>query len=1191
MWEPPQGWPHPVMLPPGELLEGWTEYLHPPSGQAYYFDEDGNTQWECPQPAEICKTEYAAPDQIFSGAEHCSSYEVQKVPSLCVPSITPSSNLASKYSDGYGTLVSSSELAQPCSYAGISNQQAGVISPNTAPVDGVAGVGKSFLTNLAKGHSKWLWGGLAEILHNGADAGAGTIEIQRFPEPDTNPDDDEFGLRIDDDGNGITYDEALQMMQIASDSNFNKSKEGKVGGYGVGFKVGAIAMAQTAIVLSISVKDESTGTTVVGVLSNEPYEERGEFPLGLCRPNTEVIALWTKNGRCYDPKGITDSHRDELYRKTQRLNSAIDRDWITTWAGRRQDKPGTTIILCGVRRLFRANELGEKCKIHNPPRIRIDFNQPGDMVLCEDDDLKKRSVPFRHHPTARRIIGHPAKMDSSFRTFCEIMFLMEGPTEDLRIILFGKLVERVDFRKRLKNKMPSRLRDGKKSVDCLLGQHTFEYDRNLYGAMLYCEGTLITAYARPHNLEFRRFRGTKDDEEHFSTLLVVNLYKKDGFEPTPEKLEFNFNEAKKEQFWEAVKGKIEEYADRQASYRDEKFPLRPLFLSCIKDLKTRLRDYAGEHSDEGPLRGVLCTPPREGPNDEQETYHEFIKTPISLSDVELKAKAVERTATTKYVGTTTEKINAFKKDLTKIFKNSIKWESEGRFIPDTQEDIDINDVRCEDLEASTTKPFVCPSSGKKGPFNIKDIFKALNIPPEFSQVTVDENKRGYRGLTSWDTEFNYGTSVLVPHRQSVKAVKFAKKLLKITEDQVDSFVLILKSQEKAKKKGTVDDQVQCSICHNWRKFPGAVIKYGESNFHCEMEARSCEEPDDHNSQTDVGLSRNDDHEFDEDNASGSKDHSDQSSDNIIPKDGDRKRSPLLSSDSKYPQQGKRQRLNTFEQNSTNSALGEKMAAVTQEYLPSESSALIGASNTCMPDPISSLSMDISCVKSSSSDLQGTQSGTVADFSSPKSQYPLYPLPSENRKLCLSKVLATEFGNHVIACAAGLDSNNKSIMLQSVSSMLETWKEIEITKKEISVIKELAPYKAQYSRIRSHGKSPGACDRFVDIMAKVHAGIKRGRVKLSDQEKNAVTVLERAPRVPHELASSTLHKDPKRVVSTGTRLGIRNVPESHDEWVPFAKSRPEDASRLNHALKEMRENDSSRTSQHKQSKKSKTNKTT
>eukprot|EP00592_Proboscia_alata_P011384 CAMPEP_0194384844 /NCGR_PEP_ID=MMETSP0174-20130528/76518_1 /TAXON_ID=216777 /ORGANISM="Proboscia alata, Strain PI-D3" /LENGTH=1114 /DNA_ID=CAMNT_0039172387 /DNA_START=69 /DNA_END=3413 /DNA_ORIENTATION=- len=1069
-WHQPHGWPHPHLDPP--LPRGWVKLFdESQNNHPYYYNTETDiTQWEVPVENNV-KEIVSTSKQYHPPVS--TSYRSKQEPlpdGIHRAQTQPAIDSQTYFND---------HKSKPHTTGPIIETKP---APQFSAPEGVAGVGKSFLTDLSRRHSKWIWGGLAEILHNSKDAGAKNIRIQRFPESDSSPESKDFGLQIDDDGSGITYDEACTMMQIASDHNF-KAKEGQVGGYGVGFKVGAMAMAQTAIVLSISVKDESTGTTVVGVLSNEPFEERGEFPLGLRRPNTEIIALLTKNGRVYEDKGIKEVDRDELCKKTQRLNSVIDRDWITTWAGRRQGKPGTTIILCGVRHQFRSNDLGQGCRVHDPPRVRIDF-QPNDMVLMEYNDFTKTSVTFRHHPTARRIIGHSAaKMDSSFKAFCEMMFLMEGSTKDLNISLFGRPIERVDWNKVLRRKIRTKLRDNGIVVQAMLGQHGFTDDTDLYGAMLYCENTLITAFARPHNLEFRRGRGSKEDEEHFSSVLVVNLLKKHGFEPTPEKLEFNFNDAKKEQFWEGVKGKIEDYADQQASVRDEKFPLRPLFLNFIKDLKIRLRDHGiMDLSGECALRGVLYTPDREDTCSDRETYHEFIKDPISLRDVELKAKfegnCSKVTASNAcYKGDTMAKIRAFKEDLMQIFKNSINWESKGRFIADTVDDMDINDVGLEDIHAATTKFFVCPSSGTKGPFTIKGILKKLDIPKVFRKAMLEANQIGYPGLEDFDTELQHSTTVLVPHRQSVAAVKFAKELLTIVETQVGSFPALLQAKEKAKTKGTVDDLVQCSTCHNWRKFPGAVVKYGEINFRCEMEGRSCEEPDDFNTHSDVQLAPLHNYSL-KDNIAAVRVNQSPSKDAEANDHNTKKRLIAASS----PNLGSMQRKK------------KKRTSVLPEPCESTSSTAASKSNVpivddAVPDPTSS---------------------------------------SKTRPTNPPSLIATAFNISVSECTSSLKKKQQKRMQKKVLEMLKLWRRAEKEEQEMFVYDGVDM--ETYGKLLRDAKAAKVSAQFLDTLNEVHAGIiiVKKQIKQRKEKSQDRTSANSPLHKPPELASSTLHKEPRKI---------------------------------------------------------------
>ena len=101
------------------------------------------------------------------------------------------------------------------------HQQPRQPEPPVPADEGVIGAGRSFLTNFAKNHAHWLWGGLAEILHNSVDAKATTIDIQRFPEPATDPSHPDFALRLSDDGTGMTPKEVTTMMQMSSDAIFS----------------------------------------------------------------------------------------------------------------------------------------------------------------------------------------------------------------------------------------------------------------------------------------------------------------------------------------------------------------------------------------------------------------------------------------------------------------------------------------------------------------------------------------------------------------------------------------------------------------------------------------------------------------------------------------------------------------------------------------------------------------------------------------------------------------------------------------------------------------------------------------------------------------------------------------------------------------------------------------------------------
>ena len=123
------------------------------------------------------------------------------------------------------------------------------------------------LSRLIDRHKKWPFGGLAELCHNSKDAGASTIRIERFPNPDAKEEQKDFALKITDDGSGMGHKAMVEMMRIGADKGIG-AIEGKIGGYGVGFKAGSLATAHTAVVVS---RSEKHSTISIGLLSNEPY--------------------------------------------------------------------------------------------------------------------------------------------------------------------------------------------------------------------------------------------------------------------------------------------------------------------------------------------------------------------------------------------------------------------------------------------------------------------------------------------------------------------------------------------------------------------------------------------------------------------------------------------------------------------------------------------------------------------------------------------------------------------------------------------------------------------------------------------------------------------------------------------------------------------------------------------------------
>lgn len=133
-------------------------------------------------------------------------------------------------------------------------------------------VAKNFLTLQSQKHANWLFGGIAELIHNASDAGATRININHFYDIAHNNDN---VLEIYDNGSGmspITVGEIL--LSFGRDYDPNERDIERIGCYGVGFKQGSIRIGSTVIFVT---KYCETNTISIGILCNKPYEDSHEM--------------------------------------------------------------------------------------------------------------------------------------------------------------------------------------------------------------------------------------------------------------------------------------------------------------------------------------------------------------------------------------------------------------------------------------------------------------------------------------------------------------------------------------------------------------------------------------------------------------------------------------------------------------------------------------------------------------------------------------------------------------------------------------------------------------------------------------------------------------------------------------------------------------------------------------------------
>ena len=100
-------------------------------------------------------------------------------------------------------------------------------------------------------------------------------------------------LRIDDDGCGMGHGVPKtgsgglatgmhKLMQIGADESLESTaKAGQVGGYGVGAKIGMMAVAHSAVIFTIGMSQDEKGTDIktvsVAFISNKPQEDDGKM--------------------------------------------------------------------------------------------------------------------------------------------------------------------------------------------------------------------------------------------------------------------------------------------------------------------------------------------------------------------------------------------------------------------------------------------------------------------------------------------------------------------------------------------------------------------------------------------------------------------------------------------------------------------------------------------------------------------------------------------------------------------------------------------------------------------------------------------------------------------------------------------------------------------------------------------------
>jgi serine/threonine protein kinase len=355
-------------------------------------------------------------------------------------------------------------------------------------------VDKSFLSTLSQNHV-WLFGALAELLHNSSDAGSTDLQINVREEEGKEGGKEAMVLEIKDNGEGMSHGEMEAMFRLgktyARDRDDDVQAQ-RVGRYGWGFKQGSLRIGSTAVVLSKSLKHK---TLSFGILSNEPHL-KDENTAPVCR----VVTL---SADTMEPDPTHTSR--EAFREASELMARYsfitqERHWplmLNTWGA---GESGTTVFIQGIER-----EDPETGKFWR--ELKVDKSN-ADLLLVNRGGKK-------HLNTRGALLAESVPIDHSLRAYLKVAFLHHR----MSLSLLGKPVKTPNLIDSLTaTRHYNLLQDdpAKKPVIVTVGKSADALHLGLGGAMFYSTNVLISSYVRQEI-------GITNPREGMGVLAVIHL--------------------------------------------------------------------------------------------------------------------------------------------------------------------------------------------------------------------------------------------------------------------------------------------------------------------------------------------------------------------------------------------------------------------------------------------------------------------------------------------------------------------------------------------------------------------------------------------------------------------------------------------------------------------------------------------
>ena len=365
-------------------------------------------------------------------------------------------------------------------------------------------VANNFLTLQSQKHANWLFGGLAELIHNASDAGATKISLNYFQDI---AHENDHVLEICDNGSGMSPTIVQNiLLSFGRDYNPNERDIDRIGCYGVGFKQGSIRIGSTVIFVT---KDIATQTITLGILCNKPYEESNE------------MFIYESATISYPSYRVSEKYCTEnQYEKTTKLISKysfLNRENISSLIQKHfpfsegKESSGTLIFIQHWRKGFDCLEYDSE---ENDFRLYSNLHSYDSFRNTSRHD-KQRSL-FRQtcHDAIDR--SETIWMDCSLKEYLKYIFYSTPMT----ISLCSEIIPTISIENELTEiqSFPQLLPsiNGMSPISGFIGKSLKWEQQKCGGAMLYASNCLIRSFVRNEI-------GLHNPSDGWGVVLIVNI--------------------------------------------------------------------------------------------------------------------------------------------------------------------------------------------------------------------------------------------------------------------------------------------------------------------------------------------------------------------------------------------------------------------------------------------------------------------------------------------------------------------------------------------------------------------------------------------------------------------------------------------------------------------------------------------